>query len=297
MSSWSSYPKVFALGHGAIKELLFDDVIVEEKLDGSQISWGLINGELKVKSHHKELILDAPDKMFSKAVEVVQQLKDKLTPEWTYRGEYFQKPHHSTLTYNRIPNNHIIIFDINTDQEQYLSYDDMKDEANRLGLETVPLLFRGKVHSSEQVKQYLELESVLGGTKVEGVVIKNYDRFTKDGKAMMGKYVSEKFKELNKTEFAKQSRGHIIDRLIAELKTEARWLKSIQRLKEQDLLTNSPKDIGNLIMTVKKDIEEEEGDRIRKMVFKEFIDEILRGSIRGLPEFYKEYLLKQQFEK
>lgn len=26
MTAWHSYPKIFALGHGAIKELLFEDV-------------------------------------------------------------------------------------------------------------------------------------------------------------------------------------------------------------------------------------------------------------------------------
>ena len=60
MSSWNSYPKIYALGHAYLKELSLDPVIVEEKVDGSQFSFGLINGELKCKSHRKELILDAP---------------------------------------------------------------------------------------------------------------------------------------------------------------------------------------------------------------------------------------------
>ena len=34
MSSWHSYPKVYALGHSAIKDLLLDSVILEEKIDG-----------------------------------------------------------------------------------------------------------------------------------------------------------------------------------------------------------------------------------------------------------------------
>ncbi|MBI2449694.1 hypothetical protein HYV49_05350 [Candidatus Pacearchaeota archaeon] len=264
MSSWSSYPKVYQLGHKAIEELLLDSVIVEEKLDASQFSFGLFNEQLKARSHHKELILDAPDKMFLKAVEIITQLKNKLIQNWTYRAEYFQKPKHSTLTYSRIPKNHLIIFDINTELEQYLSYEEKKKEADRLGLETVPLLYQGKVNSAEQVKQYLELESILGRTKIEGVVLKNYERFGRDGKALMGKYVSEKFKELNKLVFKGQSRGHIIDRLISELKTKARWMKSVQHLNEQGLLTNTPKDIGNLIMAVKKDIMEEEGDRLKE---------------------------------
>jgi len=36
-----SYPKVLALGHRYIKDILDGEHIVEEKLDGSQISFGL----------------------------------------------------------------------------------------------------------------------------------------------------------------------------------------------------------------------------------------------------------------
>ncbi len=39
----------------------------------------------------------------------------------------------------------------------------------------------------------LEKESILGG-KVEGIVVKNYARFGKDKKVLMGKYVSEQGK-------------------------------------------------------------------------------------------------------
>ena len=37
----SSYPKIYSLGHAAILDLLDGRVIVEEKVDGSQFSFGL----------------------------------------------------------------------------------------------------------------------------------------------------------------------------------------------------------------------------------------------------------------
>lgn len=35
-TSWHSYPKLYAMGHRAIADILLDDVIVQEKVDGSQ---------------------------------------------------------------------------------------------------------------------------------------------------------------------------------------------------------------------------------------------------------------------
>jgi hypothetical protein len=43
MTSWHSYPKLYAMGHRAIADLLLDDVIVQEKVDGSQFSFGLFD--------------------------------------------------------------------------------------------------------------------------------------------------------------------------------------------------------------------------------------------------------------
>ena len=36
----SSYPKVYAIGHRAIGDIFKDTVLVEEKIDGSQFSFG-----------------------------------------------------------------------------------------------------------------------------------------------------------------------------------------------------------------------------------------------------------------
>ena len=39
------YGKIFALGHRAAEGLLERAVTVEEKVDGSQVSWGLLGGD------------------------------------------------------------------------------------------------------------------------------------------------------------------------------------------------------------------------------------------------------------
>ena len=295
-TSWHSYPKIFALGHRMVAELLLDPVLVEEKIDGSQFSFGRFDGGLKCRSKGAQLNVDVPERMFERAVEVARSLD--LHDGWTYRAEYLQKPKHNSLVYDRTPQNNIILFDINTGEEEYLSYEDKRGEANRIGLETVPLLYSGLVFSPQDILSFLDRVSVLGGQKVEGVVIKNYSRFGPDKKALMGKYVSEAFKEVHGKEWRENNptSGDIIQRLILSLRTPARWAKAVQHLRERGEITDSPKDIGPLIKEVQRDIQEECADEIRDALYVHAVGHIRRGVTGGLPEWYKEELLKLQFE-
>lgn len=295
MTSYHSYPKIYALGHSAIKELLFEDVTVEEKIDGSQISFGRFNGEIRARSKGATLNIEYPEQMFLEAIQVIKTLD--LQDGWTYRAEYLKKPKHNVLVYDRIPEKHLIIFDINTAEEQYLSYADKKREAARLGLEIVPLMFFGKIEDPASVVVLLQSNSILGGQKVEGIVIKNYSRFGLDKKVLMGKYVSEAFKEVHAAEWKKSNptKTDIVAHLIASYKTPARWNKAIQHMKEAGRLTNSPRDIGLLIKEVQDDIEAEERDEIKNKLYANVINHIKRGVVGGLPEYYKEYLMKEQF--
>jgi ATP-dependent RNA circularization protein (DNA/RNA ligase family) len=204
------------MGHRAIASLLDGPVLVEEKIDGSQVSFGVTeDGEIKVRSKGAVIHPDAPEKMFTEAVATVKDLAPNLKPGWTYRGEYLKKPKHNSLAYNRTPIAHIMLFDINDGYESYLSYEQKQAEAIRLGLEVVPLLFSGKVESVEQFRSFIDRKSVLGGQKIEGVVVKpvNYDLFGADKKVLMGKFVSEAFREVHRMERKKSnhSSGDILD--------------------------------------------------------------------------------------
>jgi len=296
-SSWHSYPSIFNLGHRAIVDLLKDPVLVEEKIDGSQFSFGRFDGELKCKSKGATLNLEAPEKMFLKAVEVVKELP--LHDGWTYRAEYLAKPKHNVLAYDRVPKNFLIIFDINDVQESYLNYRFKDQEANRLGLETVPLLHNQKIESPDEFRALLETVSILGGQKIEGMVIKNYSRFGQDKKVLMGKFVSEKYKEIHSAEWKKSNpTGKDIIGLLSEsYRTPARWQKAVQHLREAGKLENSPRDIGLLIREVWPDVEKECKEEIKEKLYAWASGHIRRGVIRGLPEWYKEQLMEKQFEE
>lgn len=233
--------------------------------------------------------------MFIKAVEVIKQLD--LTVGWTYRAEYLAKPKHNTLAYERTPKNYLMLFDINTGHEEYMSYASKKAEADRIGLEVVPLMYEGKIESAEKFRELLDTVSALGGQKIEGVVVKNYARFGPDKKALMGKFVSEAFKEIHQGEWKKDNptTRDVVEAIVDSVRTPARWNKAIQHLKEAGKLEGSPRDIGNLIKEVQADIEKECIPEIQQKLYDYARQHVMRGCVRGLPEWYKEELMKGQF--
>lgn len=300
MDSWHSYPSIYNMGHRAIAELLNGTVLVEEKIDGSQFSFGITaDGEIKARSKGAILNTDAPEKMFDRAVESVKQRAENLRIGWTYRAEYLQKPKHNSLAYDRVPNGHLIIFDINTGEADYLDYDAKAAEATRIGLEVVPLIYRGTIGSIELFKSFLDCVSILGGQKIEGVVIKPelYGLFGQDKKCLLGKFVSEAFKEVHRKEWKKSNptNGDVLEVLGQAYRNMARWNKAIQHLRESGLLTESPKDIGLLLKEVQSDIGKECKEEIQAALFKWAWPHIQRKAIAGLPEWYKDELLKKQF--
>lgn len=300
MSSWHSYPSIYNTGHRALETLFDGPVVIEEKVDGSQFSFGKFDGEIMVRSKGRVFPTDAPEGMFVKAVESVLERADMLNDGWTYRGEYLQKPSHNTLKYGRVPNGHIILFDINTAQEAYLPPDEKRAEAMRLNLECVPCYRFGEFHGAEaldMLKGFLETESCLGGVKVEGVVVKNYGQFGPDKKALMGKHVSEAFKEQHGAAWSKSNpqRGDIVDLLVSGFRTDARFRKAVQSLRDDGRLAGGPQDIGNLIKAVQADIEKECREVVADALLAWAMPQIKRRVSAGLPEWYKGQLLESQF--
>ena len=297
-----SYPKVYNLGHMAIEDLLCGEVVVQEKIDGSQFSFMRTEDGLDLaRSHHKPIDPHAnEEKMFQHACETVRQKAGVLRPGWVYRAEYLQKPKHNTLAYDRTPKDYVILFDVDTGGERYLTQDELRTEAARIGLEVVPCLFDG--HGRELTMTHLDAAlstiSILGGQTIEGVAIKAYGRFGKDAKTLMGKHVSERFKEMNKTNWKAENptQADVITTIGQSLRTEARWDKAVQHLRERGELLNDPKDIGPLLKEVEQDTLEECGPEIQSRLIKWAMPQIVRQVRAGLPEWYKRKLAAQQFE-
>lgn len=296
----SSYPKVYNLGHPALELLFSGPVIVEEKIDGSQFSFSLCpEGTVHFRSHGAEIDVDAPPKLFRGAVDAVKFRLSLLRRDWIYRAECLTKPKHNVLCYDRMPRDGLIIFDIEDERRRFLSPESKSQAASELGLECVPVLFWGHVPGAEELKKLLVTRSVLGGSEIEGVVVKPaaYDLYGRDGKILMGKFVSERFKEIHRREWKEGDHapvGSKITRLLGSYRTEARWEKAIQHLRDEGKLLHEPKDIGGLMIELQKDVADECGEEIRHELWKLFKHDLMRTVTRGFPEWYKLRLLSEQ---
>jgi hypothetical protein len=114
----------------------------------------------------------------------------------------------------------------------------------------------------------------------------------------MGKYVSEHFKEVHNKEWKLNNPGRqdIMQMLIGRYKSEARWEKAVFRLRDEGVLQNAPQDIGPLIKTVAPDVAAECKEEIMEELWKYFWPQVSRALTAGLPEWYKQRLVHQQFE-
>ena len=295
-----AFPKVFAIGKDEIKDLFVGPVEVTEKVDGSQFAFGRIDGETVMRSKGQKLYPESAEKQFQPAVEYAATIAPTLPDNTVLYCEYLQTPRHNVLKYDRVPKNNLVCFGVLADGHYLDLHSDIHAVADGAGVETVALLHVGEIRSAEELRALLERESVLGGTTVEGVVVKNYaQRFLLGGIAiplMAGKFVSEKFKETHKAGWDKEhtARGKW-DAFMDGFRTEARWQKAVQHLRDAGELENDPRDIGKLLKAVHLDIEEEDKEQIKEFLWKEFGAALKRRATGGLPEWYKGQLLARAF--
>jgi hypothetical protein len=287
----SSYGKIFTLGHRQLAKLFDGPVVIQEKIDGSQFSFGVLNGVLCCRSKGQQIVLEAPG-MFAAAISTARRLhaEGKLLEGRIYRCEYLSKPKHNALAYSRVPRGNLVLFDVERQGiGEFLPMDLLPASAELLGVEPVPVLFEGPFDLSMHVSAYLDRESCLGGSKIEGVVIKNYNQFGEDKKIVVGKLVSEAFKEVHRHEWKKSNPGQseIVQQIIADYRTSPRWQKAVQRLRDEGKIRGEPEDIGLLIREIQLDTIDECEAEIAERLFEHFWPKIARGIISGFPEWYK----------
>lgn len=287
-----SMGSIYHIAHKSVEDIFRDPVEITEKIDGSYFSFAIIDGELQMRSKGQELHNDAPSaKMFAEGMRQVEARKSMLIPGWIYRGEYLMKPKHNTLAYNNVPMGHVVLFDIEMSLGNHALHLIRRDEARRIGFTPVPILYEG-ISNLEHVKSLMDNQSVLGGQKIEGVVVKNFFR-QPEGHPMMGKLVSEQFKEVHTAEWKRSNpaKKDVVQTLIESYRVPARWRKAIQHLRDDGLITDSPKDIGPLLKEIAEDIKKEEEQAIKDALFKWAWPQISRGVGTGFPDWYKRELI------
>lgn len=270
----------------------------------SQFKFG-VNEDKEIVMASKGAKIDTynPPKMFKRAVDYVTDVTPTLLSfdkEIYFYGEFLDGPSHNMLKYDRVPKNHIVLFGMSFGDRVESDRGALQAHADKLGLEVVPLLFQGVIENPTQVEEFMKTISYLGGATIEGVVVKNYNQLIFVGNSpwpSFGKYVREDFKEQLKDGWSKEhTSGGKLNTYILSFRTEPRWHKAIQHLSEKNEIEFEARDIGKLMKEIGDDIEVEEKENIKNFLYKLYIQDVRRASIRGFPSWYKEWLLKRVFD-
>lgn len=299
-----AFPKIFQLGDLRCKNIFDHEIEVTEKLDGSQFSFGLINNKLQFRSKGSaNEFVDLG--MFGLIVDYVKSLNEKrlLTPDTTFHGEYLKSPTHNTLSYDQVPKNNFALFGARDMLTGFpLAYERLVEYADRFNCDIVPLLFKDTMtHADVELKlmPLLFKMSYLGGPNMEGFVVKNYriqsEYGGKEMPLLAGKYVSEAFKEKHSANPEYTGQNMKLMRIGDQLKTPARWIKAIHKARDEGTLTNSVKDIGPLMKYINEDLIDEEQEWIKEQLWVAFNKEVRKFAHGGFPEYYKRYLVEDNF--
>ena len=297
------FPKIFHLGTRNVRDILTGPVEITEKLDGSQFVFGKdSDGCLHFRSKGAIIYAESAPKMFLRGVRYVESIAARLYEGGTYYCEILDSPRHNTLTYGRVPKNHLYLFGYLgflgqlSDGLGWYGGAALTDTARRLDIEPPNIINAGYDFSSQEIIDMVkDRESVLGKSQIEGVVVKSYKNWywpaaDKEFGVRAAKYVTEQFKEQHRGwKKDKTSKGKL-ESFLSSYGTEARWEKARQYLEEQDMLEGEPRDIGQLVKRVQQDVMEESEDDIRDWLWNNFKGDIKRRSVKGLPEWYKRKL-------
>jgi hypothetical protein len=296
----NTIPKIHKLGERANRTIFSGPVVVQEKYDGSQFSFTWLPSYSKAVDvlvcRSKGKILSADPGMFKQAADKAGLLAatGALIGGAQYQCEFLAKPKHNVLTYSRTPAGFLVLFDIIGPDGKYWSDPEaVRQHALSIGLEPAQQFYCGYLTAGGGWEQdFLNCESSLGGTKVEGFVIKNYalPHAERENHPMTAKVVSAAFKERHAAACGKPSKNagqtEIVTRIANTLLCEGRYLKAVQRLREAGKLTESAKDIGPLLAEVHRDIDEEEVDYLKEELYNAFIKEVKRQVAHAAAQWY-----------
>lgn len=294
-----SYPKILPLVGKHADLVLRTPVEVTEKVDGSMFAFGKDHeGKLHFRSKGREIDENVVDKLFRPAVEHVLSIQDRLPTGVCYYGETLFRPNHNTLCYERVPKGNIALFGMfDWDRTGGNGWEQLADEAARLDMDVVPLLAQGEFGELGELTKLMEAKSFLGNEDMEGIVIKDYTRPMEFAGMIYPltvlKFVSERFKEKHADNPEYVSSKNKLEEIMLAYRTEARWAKAVQHLRDEGKLVGEPKDIGPLMAELWRDLVEEEKENFKEELYKLYKKDLARLVQRGFPEWYKRKLLEQ----
>lgn len=292
------------LGDPSLYNLMKGEVVIQEKLDGSLFRWQNQGDRLQAGS--KNVIFtdtDPPKGYFLPAVRYLESILDRIPQGFVFYGELVASSKHNAITYSKVPTHQIMLFDaINvglTEPVWMRDHEWIREQAERMEIDPPTVFYRGQgsVANVAMIEELLKRTSYLGGSIIEGVVIKNYSQPSADRYHPLGfccgKMVRESFREENRSMWKAQT--DVVAQIAMRFKTSARFEKAVVHARDQGLLEDTMRDMHVLLEMIDRDIEEEIKPAALEMLWKRFEFEIRKTMKVGLAEFYKQKLLERQF--
>jgi len=237
--SFKKYPDIERLGHPDNLPILNygeDSLVIEEKVDGGNGSFWLEKDGIHVSSRNRDLTAEEDKKAFEKQRIGLKKLLEgkELNPDYYYYIEWMAV---HTINYTNVPD--VIGLDIrlrhNADGDGaglFIGRDKRDQEFKRIGIENVPIVWRGKVSELKKLN-VLELipKSKYYDGKAEGIVIKNYVRKSHVGNHQLyAKVVTDEFKEDNKAVFGGvREKNSDTSKIVDQFVTDARIRKIVMK--------------------------------------------------------------------
>ena len=262
------------------------DIVVQEKIDGSNASFKVVNGQILAFSRNTELDESNNLRGFYQWTQTLDP--SKLLEGVIYFGEWTAR-HKIDYKENL---NKFFLFDIyNEHTLEYVSFSMVEDESKRLGLNLVPVFYIGKALSFEEIAKFAGQSKL---TDVgEGVVVKNYNYKNKYEAQVFTKIVTTEFQEMNGVKSPKvtTAKKDSFDQFLDTYMTKARVEKIIHKMVDEQVLSEdyAIEDMGTILKNA--------GTRVYDDLIKEELDSLLKQLKakvgKRLPVVIKEILVEQ----
>lgn len=221
-----------------------DYIVIQEKIDGanSAIRYDTENDCVVAQSRKQILSLSNNLRGMYEWSQTLDKnkVKEVLGNNLVFFGEWLV-PH--TVKYPNEKYNQFYAYDIyDTDAEKYLPQDIVEEKAKALGLNFVPVFYKGEFQSWEHCLSSVG-KTEMGGEMGEGIVIKNQAKLNDpNGRTPFYiKIVSEKFQETHehhaKIVSPEQLKAQEENKALCEsIVTEARVTKILHKLVDESIL-------------------------------------------------------------
>ena len=222
-----------------------DHIIVQEKVDGANFSIRYSEEDNTIKAFSRKKVLE-----FGNNLRGAWEWSQKLDVDLVHKvlgnnlvlfGEWLVA---HTIIYPQDRYQNAYFYDVwNTENEQYLPQDRVKEIINSLELIYVPVFYEGKFESWENLSQFVG-KTDLGGEKGEGIVIKNMTRLNDSNTRLpfYTKIVTAEFcetkahRDSKPVDMKKVEQRKVLQDTVETVVTEARVKKLVHKMVDEGII-------------------------------------------------------------